>query len=370
MKAGFYKTNLRGEFKYKSFYPNPLQEIVFDNFTKTTVDLLSKANYEIGKLNGLSVNIKDMDLFIGSYVRKEALYSSQIEGTQATLEDVFDPSKDEFADINIKEVINYVKAIKYGLELVNDLPISLRYIKQIHEVLMKDVRGNERNPGEFRKSQNWLGGIDSTIKNAKFIPPNVEDMEECMDLLEKYIHDDTDVDELIKVALIHYQFETIHPFLDGNGRVGRLLIIIYLIYRNKLTYPCLYISYFLKRNQLEYYDRMSALRNGDDYVQWINFFLQGIIEISQEASNCIEKLSKLREKNGKLLTMEQIWLLEFIQINPIFSATYISDKTGVDYSKVNRTILKFVEKGILRLANESKKKRTYIYHEYLDILKE
>ncbi|MCK9537097.1 MAG: Fic family protein [Bacilli bacterium] len=370
MKSGFYKTNLSGELKYKSFYPTPLQEITFDQFNKTTVDLLSKANYEIGRLNGLSSNIKDIDLFIGSYVRKEALSSSQIEGTRATLEDILDTTTDENTNADIEEVINYVKAIKYAIDLSNELPICSRYIKQIHEVLMNGVRGNEKHPGEFRKTQNWIGAINSTIKNAKFIPPNVEDMEECMSFLEKYINEDSNIDELIKIALIHYQFETIHPFLDGNGRIGRLLIIIYLMSKSKLSYPCLYISYYLKRNQLEYYDRMSAVRNRDDYIQWIDFFLQGIIEISQESINCINKLRMLREKNTKLIKANQIWLLEFLEANPIVNAIHTSDKTKIDYSKVNRNILSFVEAGILKVSNESKKKRSYVYQEYIDILKE
>lgn len=369
MKSGFYKTNLSGELIYKSFYPTPLQAITFNEFSKNTADLLSKANYEIGRLNGVLSNIKDMDLFVGSYVRKEALLSSQIEGTQATLEDVLDTTNDENTNADIEEVINYVKAIKYAIELSNELPICSRYIKQIHKVLMNGVRGNEKYPGEFRKTQNWIGTIGSTIKNAKYIPPNVEDTVECMSLLDKYINEDSDIDDLIKIALIHYQFETIHPFLDGNGRIGRLLIIVYLMSKNKLSYPCLYISYYLKRNQLEYYDRMSAVRNRDDYIQWVEFFLKGIIEISQESISCISNIRMLRERNTKLIKPNQIWLLNFLEENPILSAKHTSDKTKIDYSKVNRTILKFVEIGILKVANESKKKRTYVFQEYIDILK-
>ena len=357
MKSGTYKKNLTGDLEYKSFYPTSLKEFEFETFDKRTIELLAEANYLLGKLNGISSNIKDIDMFVGSYVRKEALYSSQIEGTQATLED-------------IEEVVNYVKAIKYAIELSNELPICNRYIKKVHEVLMQGVRGEEKSPGEFRKSQNWIGARGSTLKNAKYIPPTVEDMEECMSDLEKYINEDSSIDDLVKIALVHYQFETIHPFLDGNGRIGRMLIIIYLLSKNKLNYPCLYLSYYLKRNQFEYYDRMSNVRLRDDYIQWIDFFLQGVIEIAKESIECINKLTTLREKNKTLIKTNDYWLLEYLEMNPIIDAKKTSEKTSIDYSKVNRTIIKFVNLGILKVTDNSKKKRTYVYEEYVNILKE
>ena len=229
MKSGYYKINMSGEMSYKSFYPTPLQEIELNNFDYRTIQLLTKANFELGKLNGLASNIIDIDMFLGSYVRKEALYSSQIEGTQATLEDILDSSNENSTNIDIEDVINYVKATNYSVKLINELPICNRYIKKIHEVLLQGVRGKEKSPGEFRHSQNWIGAAGSTLKNAKYIPPSVIDMNECMSDLEKYINEDTPIDDLIKIALIHYQFETIHPFLDGNGRVGRVLILSYLM---------------------------------------------------------------------------------------------------------------------------------------------
>lgn len=370
MKSGTYKKNLTGNLEYKSFYPTSLKDLEFESFDKRTIELLTEANYLLGKLNGISSNIKDIDMFVGSYVRKEALYSSQIEGTQAMLEDILDISNEENSNADIEEVVNYVKAIKYAIELSKELPICNRYIKKVHEVLMQGVRGEEKNPGEFRRSQNWIGARGSTLKNARYIPPTVEDMEECMSDLEKYINEDSQIDDLIKVALVHYQFETIHPFLDGNGRIGRMLIIIYLLSKNKLNYPCLYLSYYLKRNQIEYYDRMSNVRLRDDYIQWIDFFLQGVIEIAKESIECINKLTMLREKNKSLIKINDYWLLEYLEMNPIIDAKRTSEKTNIDYSKVNRTIIKFVNLGILKVTDNSKKKRTYVYEEYVNVLKE
>ncbi len=370
MKSGYYKTNFKNEeLEYKSFYPTRLQDIKFDSLDLITINLLTEANFQLGKLNSLASNIKDINLFIGSYVRREALYSSQIEGTQATLEDILDLNADENTNADIEEVINYVKGMNYALELLSDLPICSRYIKNVHKVLLNGARGKEKNPGEFRHSQNWIGPSGSSLKNAKYIPPNTLDMEECMSDLEKYINEDSDIDELIKIALIHYQFETIHPFLDGNGRIGRMLIVLYLIYKRKLDYPCLYISYYLKRNQLEYYDRMSFVRSKNNYIQWINFFLQSIIEMSKESIVCIEKIISLREKNRIIIKRNDLWLLDYLETYPIVDATKISKRLNLDYSKVNRTILRFVELGILVVSNNSKRKRTYVYNDYISILK-
>ena len=369
MKSGYYKNNMSGEMSYKSFYPTPLQNIELNKLDARTIELLSKANFELGRLNGMASNIIDIDMFLGSYVRKEALYSSKIEGTQATLEDILDSGNDSSANVDIEDVMNCVKATNYSIELTKELPICNRYFKKIHEVLLQGVRGEDKNPGEFRRSQNWIGATGSTLKNAKYIPPSVTDMEECMSDLEKYINDDYPLDDLIKIALIHYQFETIHPFLDGNGRVGRVLILSYLICKGKLDSPCLYLSYYLKRNQLEYYDRISNVRLRDDYIGWIDFFLQGIIEISQESIQCIHEMVTLRNDNLKRLNEKDSWLLTYLERNPIIDAKKTSEKIGVDYYKVNRTINKYVELGILTISNDSKRRRKYVYEKYVNLLK-
>lgn len=369
MKSGQYKNNLSGDLQYKSFYPTDLKDLEFKTFDRHTTDLLTEANFLLGKLNGISTSIFDMNQFIASYVRKEALYSSQIEGTQATLEDILNAENELSLNADVEEVVNYVKALNYAVDLLRTYPICNRYIRMIHEVLMSGVRGQEKNPGQFRSSQNWIGHTGSTLKNAKYIPPSVDDMNECMSELEKYINEESKIDDLIKIALIHYQFETIHPFLDGNGRIGRMLIVLYLISCKKLNYPCLYISYYLKRNQFEYYSRIEDVRNKDDYIQWIEFFLKGIIEICSESIECIQKIMILRDKNKKIIKENDFWLLEYLEINPIIDAKKTSENLNMDYSKVNRTVNRFVELGILKIIDSSKRKRTYSYDEYVEILK-
>lgn len=369
MKSGVYKKNLTGKLEYKSFYPTSLRDLKFQFFDNHFIKLVSEANYFLGKLNGISREIKDFNQFIASYVRKEALFSSQIEGTQATLEDILNSDNEDNLNADVEEVVNYVKALNYGIMTLNDFPICNRYIKNIHSILLSGTRGSEKNPGEFRQSQNWIGHAGSTLNNAKYIPPCVEDMEICMGELEKYINEDYEYDELIKAALIHYQFETIHPFLDGNGRVGRILVILYLISAQRLTYPCLYLSYYLKRNQIEYYQRISDVRNRHDYMQWIEFFLKGIIEMSKETIESINLIKELRNKNMKLIKKEDHWLLEYLEKNPIIDSKKTSDRCKLNYSKVNRSINRFVEIGILKITNSSKRNRTYIYNEYIEILK-
>lgn len=210
--------------------------------------LLVKANRTLGILDALSSRIPNINLFVSMYVRKEALLSSQIEGTQATLDDILDPELENNTNSNVADVINYIKAVWYATNRLQELPLCNRLLREIHKVLLEDMRGGEKNPGEFRYSQNWIRSQGSTLKNATYIPPNPDDMEIAMSDLEKFINCEDDLDALIKIALIHYQFETIHPFLDGNGRIGRLLITLFLREKQLLNYPTLYISYFLKRN--------------------------------------------------------------------------------------------------------------------------
>ena len=236
------------------------------------VSQLTSATKALATLDTLSSYIPNMNLFVSMYVRKEALLSSQIEGTQATLEDVLDPLIEKNANQNVADVVNYIKAAEFALERMNTLPLCNRLIKETHAVLMSGVRGQEKNPGEFRTSQNWIGAAGSSLKNARYIPPNPEDMTDAMSDLEKYINSDDSLDVLIQAALLHYQFETIHPFLDGNGRVGRLLITLFLMEQGALNSPALYISYYLKKNRIEYYDRMSEVRNKDNYENIIEDF--------------------------------------------------------------------------------------------------
>lgn len=372
-RAGEYVKNLHGEAEYKSFRPAPLPIEI--NMDAEMISLLTAATKALATLDTLSSYIPNMNLFVSMYVRKEALLSSQIEGTQATLEDVLDPLIEKNANQNVADVINYIKATKFALERLNTLPLCNRLIKETHGVLMKDVRGQERNPGEFRYSQNWIGSAGSTLQNARYIPPNPEDMNRAMNDLEKYINSDDEQDLLIKAALIHYQFETIHPFLDGNGRVGRLLITLFLMDKKRLNTPALYISYYLKNNRIEYYDRMSEVRNKNNYEQWIKFFLRAIKESSEDAAKSINKLSELHEKNIAIIeqmgraskTAKEIFY--YLEKNPIIDIKKTAEELSLAFSTVSASIKRLEKAGILVQTNNASRNRVFAYDAYLEILR-
>lgn len=271
-RAGELVNNLSGDAAYKSFKPSALPPKL--NIDNDMLKKLVEANRDLIRLDTAAKLIPGSELFISMYVRKEALISSQIEGTQCTLDDVLDPKLDTNANLDVADVVNYVKACSYAIERLEKLPLCKRLFREIHGQLLSGVRGQEKNPGEFRRSQNWIGAANCSLKEARFIPPNVDDMNQAMDELELYMNESDDYDPLIRISLIHYQFETIHPFLDGNGRVGRLLILLYLMQQGLISKPIIYISYFLKKNQIEYYDRISEVRRSGNYEQWISFFLK------------------------------------------------------------------------------------------------
>ena len=376
-RAGFYRKNLTGEMAYNSFVPSPLPPVPPIALSSEELELLIKANSELTLLEGLAIRIPNINLFVSMYVRKEALLSSQIEGTQATLDDIFDPLIDNNINADVSDVINYIKATEFAVNRLKELPLCNRLVKEIHAVLLENVRGQEKNPGEFRRSQNWIGGQGSTLKTARYIPPNLEDMENAMSDLEKYINADDGTAPLVKAALLHYQFETIHPFLDGNGRVGRLLITLFLLEKKVLTVPALYISYFLKRNRLEYYDRMMEVRKNGDYEQWIKFFLQAFVESAEDAIATIDKLKALHEKSfAVLLTSIPKRQLEnagklftYLEANPIIDITKTAQQLDLAYNTTSRLVSAFVKLGLLRQSNTKNKNRVYAYEEYLQILR-
>lgn len=371
-RSGEYVSNLSGEAAYKSFRPSPLPpEIEMD---AEMIELLTSATKSLSVLDTMSTYIPNMNLFVSMYVRKEALLSSQIEGTQATLEDVLDPMVEKNANQNVADVINYIKATEYALERIKTLPLCSRLIKETHEVLLGGVRGEEKNPGEFRISQNWIGAQGSSLKNARYIPPNVEDMTVAISDLEKYINSDDSLDVLIQAALIHYQFETIHPFLDGNGRVGRLLITLFLMEKKALNSPALYISYYLKKNRIEYYDRMSEVRNKDNYEQWIKFFLRAIAGSSDEAVDTIKKLSELHNKNVELISNMKASksahiIFSYLENNPIIDIRKTAEELGMSFNTVSGTVKRFEENGILKQTNNATRNRVFAYEDYLEILR-
>lgn len=374
-RSGEYVNNLSGKVKYKSFRPSflPLNKpIVID---KDIQSKLIKANKELSSLNAISSYIPNVDLFVSMYIRKEALLSSQIEGTQCTLEDVLDPSDLKNTNLDVSDVINYIDACLYGIKRLNSLPLCSRFFKELHQRLMKGVRGQEKTPGEFRRSQNWIGGKNSTIAEARYIPPNVDDMKECMKNLEEYINGDYEIDPLIKIAIVHYQFETVHPFLDGNGRVGRLLITLMLMSEGILDKPSLYVSYFLKKNQVEYYDRMSEVRKSGNFEQWVSFFLDAINEAAIDASDTIKKLNELHIQNVDKLPKTNRkkdvnrLLFDYIEKYPIIDIKKTSVDLGLSYNTVASIIDKFVEFKILKPNTNNKRNRAYIYDKYIKIIK-
>lgn len=375
-RAGTLVGNLSGEIAYESFRPAPLPPNPPIEVSGELLTKLIDANKKIATLEGLSSRIPNMGLFVSMYVRKEALLSSQIEGTQCTLEDILNPLIEENTNRDVSDVVNYIRATEFALERLKTLPLCNRLIKETHAVLLESVRGQEKNPGEFRYSQNWIGGQGSTLKNARYIPPNPEDMLTAMSDLEKYINSDDTLDPLIQAALIHYQFETTHPFLDGNGRVGRLLITLFLMEKDILSTPALYISYYLKMNRIEYYDRMTQVRRTGDYEQWISFFLQAFADSAEDAIHTIDRLTALHDKSTKLfdsLTKRQrtsvLKVFSYLESNPIIDIQKTATTLEMSYNTVSKVVSILIEDGILKQTDKSGKAKIYSYTEYLDILR-
>ena len=374
-RAGIYVDNLTGEATYQSFKPNPLPPMPEIEMDEEIVKLLVDANKQLVKLDTASQLISNADLFISMYVRKEALISSQIEGTQCTLDDVLDPEVEANANLDVSDVINYVKATRYALKRLERLPLCCRLIREIHEVLMENVRGQDKTPGEFRHSQNWIGPANCSLKDARYIPPNVDDMQNAMSDLDKFINENLDYDPLIRVALIHYQFETIHPFLDGNGRIGRLLILLYLMEQGLLAKPVIYISYFLKKNQVEYYDRISEVRRSGNFEQWIRFFLEAVSKAASDSLEAICQLSALHDTNIEKLPKTNRSkdnlraVFDYIEQYPIIDIKRTAKELDISYNTVATAVKKLVELGILQETTNAARNRVFAYEEYLGILR-
>jgi len=374
-RAGEYKTNLRGDLQYKSFVPKPLPPEPPLELDEEIIGLLSKANRSLGILEGISRRIPNVELFVSMFVRKEALLSSQIEGTQATLDDILDPDIATNTNLNVAEVINYIQASRYAIARLNELPLCNRLLRETHAILMQGLRGGEKTPGEFRRTQNWIGPVGSTLKDARHIPPAPADMIEAMSDLEKYINMDDDLDPLVKIALIHYQFETVHPFLDGNGRIGRLLIVLYLIDKKILSHETLYISYFLKRNRVEYYDRLMEVRNKGNFEQWVKFFLLAMYESAQDAIDTIDQLVELHTKNYEALNQRGksaktiTRLFNYLEASPIIDIKKTSAELGLSFNTVSKAVKVFMELGILKQTENVRRGRIFAYEDYLGILR-
>ncbi len=375
-RAGIMIDTTRG---YSAFTPAKLPPQPSIDIDLEMQNLLSLADRKLGRLDGITEILPNPELFVAMYVKKEAVLSAQIEGTQASLVDVLNaPSETEITDVShneVREVVNYVNAIYWGIENLVRLPISLRLIRNIHEILLKDVRGSNKSPGEFRKSQNWIGPQGSTLMSATFIPPTVENMEIAMADLENFIYADDNIPALIKIALIHAQFETIHPFLDGNGRMGRLLITFWLCQQKILSQPLLYLSYYFKQNRLEYYDRLMAVRIKGDWENWIKFFLKGVAAVSDEATESAKDIIGLQNKyTARILERDKgnrnyIALLNALFENPMITKKEIAKILKISLPTVGSVVDMFCDLGILDdLTPQKKRYKTYVFKEYLEIL--
>lgn len=378
-RAGTLKKQLLGEMAYFSFYPSKLPPNPPIDVDSEIIDKLINAHKVLAILDDRATNIPNIDLFISMYVQKEALLSSQIEGTQATLEDIFNPNIDENINAEVDDVVNYIKAAKYAIKRLETLPLCNKLLLETHKILLSGVRGKEKNPGEFRKSQNWIGGAGSTIKTARYIPPDVLSMKESLSDLEKYINAEDELDDLIRIALIHYQFESIHPFLDGNGRIGRLLIVLYLLEKKVIKTPSLYLSFYLKEHRIEYYDRMSAIRETGDYEQWIKFFLEGIYASGKSAIETANELIALRDKNIRKLenenytkrTLETMMkVFHYLEAHPIIDIGKTAEDLSIAYNTVSSAVNRFEKLGILHLVKKQGRNKVYSYKEYIDILRD
>lgn len=365
------------QYQYKSFSPTRINNPWSWADGKINT-LLAEANRKIGALDAFSSHIPDIDIFIKMHIAKEATQSSKIEGTRTELEEAIKSGSDiapERID-DWQEVHNYIEAMNYSIKKLNTLPVSTRLLKEAHTILMKGVRGEHRNPGEFRTSQNWIGG--ATINDALYIPPVHTEINELMSDLENFLHNEQlDTPVLIKTAIAHYQFETIHPFLDGNGRIGRLLITLYLVSSGLLSKPSLYLSdYFEKHRQL-YYDNLNRVKVKNDMGQWIKFFLAGIIETSEKGNNTFKSILKLTEQIeerkistlGKKLPSAKS-LMNYLFRKPVVTAQDVQDELKISSPTANSLLSDFERLGILNEKTGWKRNREFEFTEYLNLFRD
>ena len=360
---------------YKPFLPSFINDDIDWKLGELS-SLIQESSLWLGKLNSYSDLIPDIDFFIKMYATKEATNSNRIEGTRTTFDDAISPIeqvKPEFRD-DWHEVQNYLAAINYSIEKLNELPISIRLIKEAHQILLSGVRGEHKAPGEVRKTQNWIGG--SSLKDAFFIPPEPNMLPDLLTDIEKFLHnEELEVPEIVKAGIVHYQFETIHPFLDGNGRTGRLLIILYLISTGLLNKPVLYISDFFERNRMSYYDSLSMVKKTDNMTQWLKFFLNGVVETAKSSIKTFDRIIKLKNdvdnkisKIGKKAVNGQR-LLELLYSEPKVNGKTVSEKLGISVVSANGLLSTFVEIGILEEKTGFNRNRYYVFEEYVKIFR-
>lgn len=376
-RSGRYVTQPTG---YRAFMPAPLPPDPRVRVEGGLQQRLSDADRALGRLDGSVHTLPNPDLFVYMYVRKEAVLSSQIEGTQSSLQDLLASEADAAGaetPRDVAEVVNYVRAMHHGLARLEQLPLSIRLIREIHEELMRGVRGARLTPGELRRSQNWIGPGGATLANATFVPPPPEEVPAALGQLEAFLHQADDLPLLVKVGLAHAQFETIHPFLDGNGRVGRLLITFLLCERRALEQPVLYLSHFFKTHRQEYYDRLQAVRDTGDWEGWLEFFLRGVTDVSLQAADTARRILALREEHRKTIT-DHLGraagnghrILQYLYEHPIVSATEVQALLGTTFAAANQIVRRLVESGILQEITGQARNRRFRYEPYVRLFDE
>ena len=372
-RAGVYVRQPEG---YHAFIPVPLPPVpplrVHD---AEMLGLLVLAERNLGRLDGVAQILPNPDLFVAMYVRKEAVLSSQIEGTQASLEDVieYEASEGQVRG-GVGEVVNYVAAMNYGLERLGELPLSLRLIREIHARLTEGVRGGSREPGQFRRSQNWIGPAGALLADASFVPPPPHQMTQALSDLERFIREDRETPILIRSALVHAQFETIHPFLDGNGRIGRLLITFMLCHAGVLSRPLLYLSYHFKRLRSEYYERLQAVRDTGDWEGWVRFFLDGVAAVATEAADTAAKIVAMQTEHRAAVqrsskSQTPLRLLDALYQRPVVWARAAMGMLDVSYRRARRAIKVLEGLGLLSAVPGRRRDRRFIYRPYVDLLR-
>nr|VFJ44610.1 MAG: Fic family protein [Candidatus Kentron sp. FW]VFJ54231.1 MAG: Fic family protein [Candidatus Kentron sp. FW] len=376
-RAGRYVNQING---YRAFIPMALPPDPPVRLEGKLQDLLSRADRALGRLDGSIQTLPNADLFVAMYIRKEAVLSSQIEGTQSSLQDVlaaearlYSPGQPNDVD----EVFNYVRAMNYGLKRLRDLPVSVRLIREIHTELLTGVRGQHLTPGELRVSQNWIGSAGCTLAEATFVPPPPHEVPTALGNLEQFLHGDTPLPLLIKIGLAHAQFETIHPFLDGNGRVGRLMITFLLCEKEVLLKPVLYLSHFFKHHRQEYYERLQAVRDQGAWEEWLVFFLESVFEVSQQATDTVRQILLLREQHRQVITDRfgrtsgnGHRVLEYLYRHPIISVREVKELTNVSSPAANNLVGKLTRYGILHELTNRKRNRRFIYRDYIRLFQD
>lgn len=363
---------------YQPFVPSPLPPDPPVAFDMELIRLLAEAERWLGRLDRGASDLRNADLFVAMYLHKEALHSSEIEGTQSTLEEVLqfevEGNTRRGFSADVREVANYVEALKYGLERLDDIPLSKRLIRQIHAQLLKGTRGGSHSLGTFRSGQNWIGPDGATLYTATFVPPPVPYMHEALDDLEKFLYD-TSLPDLIHCGLVHAQLETIHPFWDGNGRVGRLLITLLLVERGVLQRPLLYLSHYINSHKSEYYSRLMDVRNNGDWEGWLKFFLHGVIEVSQAATATADAIRDLHEQHRSLVAEEiggstyALPLLDFLYEYPIISIRLVEQQLGCNNVTAAKLLRRFEALGLLHEITGWKRNKLYRYSDYMDLFK-